>query len=186
MEIRITVIFIVVVSFSLAHTLSIYNRGNSKVRNYFQNILSYKLKITYLIKLNYCFWQFTDFKTVTYTCPNTVEGQSYIISPNFPQKYGNREDCTWTLKADAGSYIKLSNIHFDVAGDVGYECYDYDAVRIYDLVNGQGKLIGSYCNGNNPFHGLLSNGNELKIQFTSNWKTTLTGFKIGYSLVKPG
>jgi cubilin len=130
--------------------------------------------------------------TVTNNCANTmvIEEESYIISPNYPQPYGHSMDCTWTLKSKAGSYIKLKNIDFDVEGFTGYDCNEYDDVRIYNLGNGQEKIIGSYCNKNTPFKGLLSTGNELKMHFTSNdnnyYAITYTGFKFEYSLVKPG
>ena len=122
------------------------------------------------------------------SCSNTVVtgDKSYITSPNYPDYYGNSEDCFWILTSKVGTYIKLTNIHFDVEGYKGYDCYDYDSVRIHDWRPDVEKNIGNYCNENNPFKGLLSGANGLRILFTSDWKKRYTGFKLGYSLVKPG
>ena len=126
--------------------------------------------------------------TVTSSCRNTeiIGEESYIISPNYPLSYGNRQDCTWLLKGKVGSYINLTNIYFDVEGYVESECYSYDSVRIYEMLDGKEKIIGSYCNTKNPFNGVLSIGNELKVHFTSNWRNSFRGFKFRYSSVKPG
>ena len=126
--------------------------------------------------------------TVTSSCPNTmiIGEESYIISPNYPRSYRNRQECTWLLKAKVGSYINLTSIHFDVEGYVESDCYAYDSVRIYEMLDGEEKIIGSYCNAKNPFDGVLSTGNELKIHFTSNWRNSFMGFKFRYSSVKPG
>ena len=124
------------------------------------------------------------------SCPNTMTmddyGGSYIMSPNYPLNYGNREDCTWLLQGKVGTYINLTNVQFDVEGYAENDCYSYDSVRIYEILEGEEKIIGSYCNNKNPFKGLLSTGNELKVHFLSNWRTSFKGFKFGYSSVKPG
>ena len=70
----------------------------------------------------------------------------------------------------------------------GYDCYGYDAVRIYAVIDATEEMIGSYCNEENPLkEAILSKGNALKIHFTSNYKNPVgKGFKIMYSSVEPG
>ena len=122
------------------------------------------------------------------TCPYTnVRGVDLIWSPNYPNNYGNKEDCTWVLKVPEGTHIMLTPDTFDILGYDGYPCYDYDALRIYDLIDGREELIGEYCNIVNPLSSsILSKGNGLKVHFTTNWKGTAKGFQFKYSAAEPG
>ena len=122
---------------------------------------------------------------ITSSCPNTIErGTNIIWSPNYPNNYGNNDDCTWKLRVRAGTHIRLTTLDFDILGYDGYKCFKYDAVRIYDLLDGTEEIIGEYCNIVNPLNDtILSKGNGLKVHFTSNWKNSAKGFQIKYSAV---
>ena len=119
---------------------------------------------------------------ITESCPGTTRLFSkYIISTNYPNKYPINQDCSWTIKAKDGDYIKLSIPTFNLGR---FACYDY--VDIFNVSNGRHVKIGRYCANNIPTKQIVIYGNVIRIDFLSSNMNNYDGFKIGYAPVKPG
>ena len=50
------------------------------------------------------------------------EPNGVIMSPGFPQDYGNDWDCTWLIKVHPGLFITTNFLSFDIysSGSTGY------------------------------------------------------------------
>ena len=47
--------------------------------------------------------------------PLTItDGMEYITSLNYPYKYFNNLDCTWVIPPEAGKYVDLTFVDFEV------------------------------------------------------------------------
>ena len=109
---------------------------------------------------------------MTTNCLGTVDvNNSRITSPNYPQHYGNNEDCYWFL------WSKEQDIH--LVFEYFHTEKNYDFVRLY---NEESTLIGSY-------HGKLSSNtaidvssNRINITFTSDHIDIYPGFSLIYQL----
>ena len=119
---------------------------------------------------------------MTPTCSGTKK-ETYIQSPNYPNKYPANKDCSWTIKALPGRNIKLMISHFDVDYK-DYDCNDY--VEIFDVVNGNEVKLGKFCNNRKPPESILSSGNELKVEFHSSRSYQGKGFRFDYRSLEPG
>ena len=123
-------------------------------------------------------------------CPSdTVDEESFIKSPNYPVKYDTDIECSWTLKAQPGKNIELTFVDFDVYGYVGYDCDDYDFLRIINVTEGKNDKIEDFCNVvNQPATTRLLVGNEFELQFEtySTGYESNKGFKIGFKSAVTG
>ena len=118
-----------------------------------------------------------------------MDEKSFIKSQNYPKKYDTEIECSWTLKAQPGKNIELTFVEFDVDGYDGYDCDDYDFLRIINVTKGENDIIEDFCNVvNHPATTKLLAGNEFELKF----KTYATeyesnkGFKIGFKSVVTG
>lgn len=68
--------------------------------------------------------------------PEPVFGR--LVSPGFPEKYGNHQDRSWTLTAPPGYRLRLYFTHFNL--ELSYRC-EYDFVKVPDRVLGRGLLV---------------------------------------------
>uniref|UniRef100_A0A8I3WAU4 Procollagen C-endopeptidase enhancer 2 n=1 Tax=Callithrix jacchus TaxID=9483 RepID=A0A8I3WAU4_CALJA len=103
-------------------------------------------------------------------------------TPNWPDRdYPAGVTCVWHIVAPKNQLIELKFEKFDVERD-NYCRYDYVAVFNGGEVN-DAKRIGKYC-GDSPPAPILSERNELLIQFLSDLSLTADGF-IGHYKFRP-
>nr|KAF6379740.1 procollagen C-endopeptidase enhancer 2 [Myotis myotis] len=103
-------------------------------------------------------------------------------TPNWPDRdYPAGVTCLWHILAPKNQLIELKFEKFDVERD-NYCRYDYVAVFNGGEVN-DAKRIGKYC-GDSPPVPIVSERNELLIQFFSDLSLTADGF-IGHYKFRP-
>ncbi|XP_006002847.1 procollagen C-endopeptidase enhancer 2b isoform X2 [Latimeria chalumnae] len=103
-------------------------------------------------------------------------------TPNWPDRdYPAGVTCSWHIVAPRHQIIEIKFEKFDVERD-NYCRYDYIAVFNGGEIN-DAKRIGKFC-GDSPPAPILSDGNELLIQFLSDLSVTADGF-IGYYRFRP-
>ncbi|XP_059711369.1 procollagen C-endopeptidase enhancer 2 [Haemorhous mexicanus] len=103
-------------------------------------------------------------------------------TPNWPERdYPAGVTCSWHIVAPKNQLIELKFEKFDVERD-NYCRYDYVAVFNGGEIN-DAKRIGKYC-GDSPPAPILSEKNELLVQFLSDLSLTADGF-IGHYKFRP-
>ncbi|OCT80916.1 procollagen C-endopeptidase enhancer 2 [Xenopus laevis] len=99
-------------------------------------------------------------------------------TPNWPERdYPAGVTCSWHIVAPKHQVIELKFEKFDVERD-NYCRYDYVAVFNGGEIN-DAKRIGKFC-GDSPPAPIVSERNELLIQFLSDLSLTADGFKGHY------
>ena len=105
-----------------------------------------------------------------------------IISINYPLNYINNHRCQWLIKAPQEYYVNITVEDFDVPNtSVGASSTDciFDHISFTDVSTGQ--LIGRYCNAKRPPKYILSNWNELLIEFNTDSSISGRGFSLTYN-----
>uniref|UniRef100_UPI00358F3720 tolloid-like protein 2 isoform X2 n=1 Tax=Myxine glutinosa TaxID=7769 RepID=UPI00358F3720 len=102
---------------------------------------------------------------------NSVEG--IIASPNWPDKYPSRKECTWAISATSGHRVKLAFSDFEI--EQQQECA-YDHLEIYDGVSDKAPIMGRFC-GNKKPEPLVSSINQMFVKFISDASVQKHGFK---------
>ena len=104
------------------------------------------------------------------TCVGTYDPSNYITSPNYPQQYGKDIDCRWLISSAGGNNLTLSFLDFKTESSS-------DILIVYEGSNVHGSLIDTYSGDNTPSP-IVSNGNNMYLRFTSDFRWTSRGFKI--------
>ncbi|KAI2650931.1 Enteropeptidase [Labeo rohita] len=109
------------------------------------------------------------------------ESNSTFSSPNYPNGYGHKASCMWTLHAKEGQNIQL---HFQ---DVALEM-DYDVLEIRDGVTPSSDLLG-VLTGDRSFPDLFSTSSQMTVMLftdaSSNDRGFLANFSTGVNLGQP-
>ncbi|XP_075413304.1 CUB and sushi domain-containing protein 1 [Tenrec ecaudatus] len=103
-----------------------------------------------------------------FTAPSGI-----ILSPNYPEEYGNNMNCVWLIISEPGSRIHLIFNDFDVEPQ-----FDFLAVKddgISDVT-----VLGTFS-GNEVPSQLASSGHIARLEFQSDHSTTGRGFNITYT-----
>nr|AEP25603.1 bone morphogenic protein 1 [Holothuria glaberrima] len=96
-----------------------------------------------------------------------------ITSPNYPDNYPKRKQCSWHIIATAGHRVELQFNEFDL--EPHQECA-YDYITIYDgEEEDENTSMGSFCGRNIP-EDIVSNGNHMYIKFHSDASVSRPGF----------
>ncbi|XP_036358468.1 cubilin-like [Octopus sinensis] len=99
-----------------------------------------------------------------------------IESPGFPRQYGNRNNCTWVIRALYRNNVRLEFSHFDT--EPGLNCkYDYLEVRNGDQANS--PLLGKFCGRTLPSR-LTSSNSALRLHFVTDTSLVKLGFRVEY------
>ena len=99
------------------------------------------------------------------------------MSPNFPNYYPNSANCRYTIVVAPGLQIALMFEKFSV--EFHSSCI-YDSLAVFDGINNIARLIGRFC-GYSPPGPIVSTGNMLHLQFTSDFSVTARGFFARYT-----
>lgn len=100
-----------------------------------------------------------------------------ITSPWFPNPYEDNKNCVYDIIAPLGKAIVLNFTDFNIEDDC-----DFDSLRIYDGVDSNGTLIGTYCGSERP-PSAISTFNHLHLVFQTDSSNTGPGFKASYSFI---
>lgn len=111
---------------------------------------------------------------------NTVHRlQNIITSPNYPNYYDNRIDCSWNITSPIGSQLRLELLFFNL--EDGPHCLN-DYLQIIDeRSDGKGKVI-RICGSVEPKYIISSTNRSITLRFASNRNIVRKGFSIRYSL----
>ncbi|XP_078095368.1 bone morphogenetic protein 1-like [Mustelus asterias] len=102
---------------------------------------------------------------------NSVSGT--ITSPNWPNKYTSRKECTWEIITTPGHRVKLAFNELDI--EQHQECA-YDHLELYDGKDAKAKVIGRFCGSKKP-EPLISTFNRMFIKFFSDNSVQKKGFE---------
>ncbi|XP_041032015.1 tolloid-like protein 2 [Carcharodon carcharias] len=106
---------------------------------------------------------------------SSSEGE--ITSPNWPDKYPSRKECTWVISATSGHRVKLAFNEFEI--EQHQECI-YDHLEVYDGSNEKSAILGRYCGSRKP-EAIVSTGNKMFIKFLSDASVQRKGFQAKHS-----
>ncbi|XP_060580164.1 neuropilin-2-like [Ruditapes philippinarum] len=106
-----------------------------------------------------------------------------ITTPNFPDKYPNRVNCTWTFCSVNPNIIVLDFFIFQLEQDS--DCDSFDYVNIYDGEYIGPNLIATFCGDNYcegyqtgfyPFEEVESTGRCMTLYFHTDGSVRHLGF----------
>lgn len=104
---------------------------------------------------------------------NFTASSGIILSPNYPEEYGNNMNCVWLIISEPGSRIHLIFNDFDVEPQ-----FDFLAIKddgISDIT-----VLGTFSGHEVPSQ-LASSGHIVRLEFQSDHSTTGRGFNITYT-----
>ncbi|XP_070403545.1 CUB and sushi domain-containing protein 3 isoform X5 [Nothobranchius furzeri] len=96
-----------------------------------------------------------------------------VLSPDYPEGYGNNMNCVWLIQSDPGSRIHLAFNDFDLEAP-------YDSLTVKDGETNDANVIGRFSGAESPSH-LTSNTNTLRLEFQADHSMSGRGFNITYS-----
>ncbi|XP_051920530.1 CUB and sushi domain-containing protein 3-like isoform X1 [Hippocampus zosterae] len=96
-----------------------------------------------------------------------------VLSPDYPEGYGNNLHCVWLIISEPGSRIHLAFNDFDLEPP-------YDFLTIKDGDQSGATILGHFSGGEVPSH-LTSNSNILQLEFQADHSMSGRGFNITYS-----
>ncbi|XP_036380310.1 procollagen C-endopeptidase enhancer a [Megalops cyprinoides] len=113
-----------------------------------------------------------------------TKSQGSLKTPNWPDKdYPAGITCSWHITVEPNMVIEVKFDKFDLEPD-SYCRFDYVA-----FFNGgekdDSRRIGKYCGDTSP-EAIVSNGNELLVQFVSDLSVTFDGFMASYTSIPRG
>ncbi|XP_068184525.1 CUB and sushi domain-containing protein 1a [Antennarius striatus] len=96
-----------------------------------------------------------------------------ILSPNYPEEYGNNLNCVWLIISEPGSRIHLLFSDFDLEPQ-----FDWLAVKDEGLSDP--VTFGTFSGKDVPSQ-IASNGHIMRLEFQSDHSNTGKGFNISYT-----
>ena len=118
----------------------------------------------------------------------TLTGSGRIKSLGFPNKYDNDLDISTPIEVAEGNRIQLYFYNFDIEDDDTCS-YDYvsginiwnieenlHAAHIYPVLNTDNSLMMKKCGSRTP-GAIISSGNEMTVNFHSDFNVRKSGFK---------
>ncbi len=104
---------------------------------------------------------------------NFTAAMGTVLSPDYPEGYGNNLNCVWLILAEPGSRIHLAFNDFDLEPP-----YDFLTLRDGELADA--VVLGRFSGAEVPSH-LTSNSNILQLEFQADHSMSGRGFNITYS-----
>ncbi|MBN3314648.1 CSMD3 protein, partial [Atractosteus spatula] len=96
-----------------------------------------------------------------------------VLSPDYPEGYGNNMNCVWLIISEPGSRIHLAFNDFDLEAP-----YDFLTVKDGELPDS--SVLGRFTGAEVPSH-LTSNTHILRLEFQADHSMSGRGFNITYS-----
>ncbi|XP_065550109.1 tolloid-like protein 1 isoform X2 [Lathamus discolor] len=111
-------------------------------------------------------------------CEQKIHSPNGIItSPNWPDKYPSRKECTWEISATPGQRVKLTFNEFEI--EQHQECA-YDHLEVFDGESEKAPILGRLC-GNKIPDPLIATGNKMFLRFVSDASVQRKGFQATHS-----
>ncbi|XP_008536249.2 tolloid-like protein 1 isoform X1 [Equus przewalskii] len=111
-------------------------------------------------------------------CEQKIHSPSgFITSPNWPDKYPSRKECTWEISATPGHRVKLAFSEFEI--EQHQECA-YDHLEVFDGETEKSPILGRLC-GNKIPEPLVATGNKMFVRFVSDASVQRKGFQATHS-----
>ncbi|MBN3281561.1 TLL1 protein, partial [Polyodon spathula] len=111
-------------------------------------------------------------------CEHKVtSAEGVISSPNWPDKYPSRKECTWELSSTAGHRVKIAFNEFEM--EQHQECA-YDHLELYDGPNSKSPILGRFCGSKKP-DPVITSGNKMFLRFYSDASVQRKGFQAKHS-----
>ncbi|KAM5264090.1 CUB and sushi domain-containing protein 1 [Ctenodactylus gundi] len=104
---------------------------------------------------------------------NFTAASGVILSPNYPEEYGNNMNCVWLVISEPGSRIHLIFNDFDVEPQ-------FDFLAVKDDGTSDVTVLGTFSGNEVPAQ-LASSGHIVRLEFQSDHSTTGRGFNITYT-----
>ncbi|KAJ8347859.1 hypothetical protein SKAU_G00264480 [Synaphobranchus kaupii] len=102
------------------------------------------------------------------------EPNSTFSSPNYPNSYGNKASCAWTLHTGEGKNIQLHFLDFDVEAT-------FDMVEVRDGAEGNSELLGVFTGRDAPIADVFSTTNRMTILFFTDHSGYGRGFHANFT-----
>uniref|UniRef100_A0A4W4EYL9 Metalloendopeptidase n=1 Tax=Electrophorus electricus TaxID=8005 RepID=A0A4W4EYL9_ELEEL len=100
-----------------------------------------------------------------------------ISSPNWPDKYPSRKECTWDFSATPGHRVKLVFSEFEI--EQHQECA-YDHLEAFDGTSDRAPILTRLCGSRVP-EPLISTGDSMHLRFISDASVQRKGFQATHS-----
>uniref|UniRef100_A0A672FLN5 CUB and Sushi multiple domains 1 n=1 Tax=Salarias fasciatus TaxID=181472 RepID=A0A672FLN5_SALFA len=96
-----------------------------------------------------------------------------VLSPNYPEEYGNNLNCVWLIISEPGSRIHLLFSDFDLEPQ-------FDWLVVKDEGLSEPTTFGTFSGKDVPAQ-IASNGHIMRLEFQSDHSNTGKGFNISYT-----
>lgn len=103
-----------------------------------------------------------------------------IISPNYPESYGNNAQCAWRITVSAGSAIHIVFIDIDMESVASCR---YDHLEVFDGRDVAGKSLGKFCTVDTDPIQLDTEDNHAFIKMRSDDTNQGRGFHLKYNII---
>uniref|UniRef100_A0A6I8P5P4 Metalloendopeptidase n=1 Tax=Ornithorhynchus anatinus TaxID=9258 RepID=A0A6I8P5P4_ORNAN len=111
-------------------------------------------------------------------CEHKVSSaEGTMASPNWPDKYPSRKECTWNISATPGHRVKITFSEFEI--EQHQECA-YDHLEIYDGPNSKSPVLGRFCGTKRP-EPVVASLNRMFLRFYSDASVQRQGFQARHS-----
>uniref|UniRef100_A0A452TJA2 Metalloendopeptidase n=1 Tax=Ursus maritimus TaxID=29073 RepID=A0A452TJA2_URSMA len=111
-------------------------------------------------------------------CDHKVTSTSgTITSPNWPDKYPSKKECTWAISSTPGHRVKLTFVEMDIESQP--ECA-YDHLEVYDGRDTKAPALGRFCGSKKP-EPVLATGSRMFLRFYSDNSVQRKGFQASHS-----
>uniref|UniRef100_A0A4W6E4L3 Transmembrane serine protease 15 n=1 Tax=Lates calcarifer TaxID=8187 RepID=A0A4W6E4L3_LATCA len=105
---------------------------------------------------------------------NLWEPNSTFSSPNYPQSYGNKAQCLWTLHTVEGRNIQLHFLDLNIE-------VTYDVVEVRDGAGPNSTLLAVLTGSDGPAHDLFSTTNQMTLWFFTDESGHGRGFRANFT-----
>ncbi|KAK9540589.1 hypothetical protein VZT92_003031 [Zoarces viviparus] len=111
-------------------------------------------------------------------CEHKIHSPSGTLSsPNWPDKYPSRKECTWDITATPGHRVKIAFNEFEI--EQHQECA-YDHLEAFDGDSDTATILGRLCGSKIPEQ-LVSTSNKMYLRFISDASVQRKGFQATHS-----
>jgi len=116
------------------------------------------------------------------SCGGELTGtEGTIESRNYPNKYPNKEDCVWIIKAGSDNRVEVTIDDLNI--EFGGKICEYDFLKIYDGLEESDIELGRYCKTYKNVQ-VKSNGPDMRLHFKSDGSGNEKGFTLRWKIVK--
>ncbi|EGV91962.1 Bone morphogenetic protein 1 [Cricetulus griseus] len=111
-------------------------------------------------------------------CEHKVTSTSgTITSPNWPDKYPSKKECTWAISSTPGHRVKLTFMEMDIESQP--ECA-YDHLEVFDGRDAKAPVLARFCGSKKP-EPVLATGSRMFLRFYSDNSVQRKGFQASHS-----